>query len=247
MPRFFIEKEAVKDNVAEIVGEDARNISRVLRLGIGDNVILFDEDGLEYHCVIRQRNSKRLKVEIIQKVYLQRESSVEIILGQGLPKLHKMDIIVQKSTELGIHELVPFHAHRSMPKLDRERLIKKVERWRKIALEATKQCGRNIIPHIEYPIDFKEIIKNEEATDGLKLFLWEGDGTIDLREILQANSDKKRFIVLVGPEGGFTDKEVQDANEHGFKTASMGSRILRSETASISIVSIIQYMFGDLH
>ena len=128
MPRFFIEKGRIRDNIGIIVGEDVKHISRVLRLGVGDRVVLFDDAGWEYHAKIKEESFRELMVDIIKKFLPQRESPIEIILGQGLPKLPKMDIIIQKGTELGVSEILPFNSDRSIPKLINDKSFKKVER-----------------------------------------------------------------------------------------------------------------------
>ena len=246
MPRFLIRGEEIRDNLAVLAGENVKHIRRVLRLGVGDEVILFDEAGWEYHAKIIDGNSKEIKVDVFRKFLPHRESPLEIILGQGLPRLPKMDFIVQKGTELGVSGILPFNSRRSIPKLSDEKIIRKMGRWRKIALEATKQCGRNLVPHIGSPIDFTEILAME-FKDSLKFILWEGERVVGIKEILDMSLDKNRFLVLVGPEGGFTNREIHEAKEAGFKVVSMGNRILRSETAGISILSVIQYKFGDLN
>lgn len=246
MPRFYVPKDAIRNNVAEITGEDIKHIRKVLRLRTGDPIILFDDTGSEYHGVLGCGDSKGLSVEIIKKAYVERESPIEIILGQALAKFHKMDFVVQKITELGATEFIPFHSNRSVVKLDEDKLAKKRDRWQKIALEATKQCGRNKVTRISPPVNLNEIFE-KQMPGSLKLIPWEGDKTLDLKGLLNMNSDKKKFFVLVGPEGGFTKREIQEAKEAGFHPVSMGNRILRSETASISIVSVIQHRFGDLH
>lgn len=245
MPRFFVEKERISNNTADIVGEDVKHIRRVLRLGAGDKVVLFDKAGWEYHARIREGNSKGLKVDIFKKFLPHRESPLEIVLGQSLPRFPKMDLIVQKGTELGVSEILPFNSHRSIPRLSEKRMLKRVERWRKIALEATKQCGRNSTPHIGSPVDFTEILARD-LKDGLKLILWEEEA-VSLKRVLDINPNKNGFFILIGPEGGFTGGEIQEAQEAGFNVASIGNRILRSETASISVLSIIQHRFGDLN
>jgi len=246
VPRFFIEKGRIRDNIGIIVGEDVKHISRVLRLGVGDRVVLFDDAGWEYHAKIKEESFRELMVDIIKKFLPQRESPIEIILGQGLPKLPKMDIIIQKGTELGVSEILPFNSDRSIPKLINDKSFKKVERWRKIALEATKQCGRNFPPHIASPVDFSEIL-TKDLKDALKLILWEEEGAAALKEVFDLNPNANKFFILVGPEGGFSRIEIRKAHEAGFNVANMGIRILRSETASISILSVIQHRFGDLN
>jgi 16S rRNA (uracil1498-N3)-methyltransferase len=246
MPRFFIESDKIKNNIAVIDGEDVKHIRRVLRLGVGDHLILFDNTGLEYHAVIIDVSPKELKVNILKTFLPKREPTIEVVLGQGLPRLPKMDIIVQKGTELGVSRILPFNSQRSIPRLTKEKTFKKVKRWQKIALEAAKQCGRNSTPYIALPVNFSEIL-TENFEDGLKLILWEEEKTLGLRHVLNNNSNLKRFIVLVGPEGGFVETEIEDAQKKGFHVVSMGARILRTETASISILTIIQHRFGDLN
>ena len=246
MARFFVQKENVKKNVATVVGSDVKHIRRVYRLGVGDRVVLFDGTGCEYHAEIISANSKELTVNILESFLPQRESPIETVLGQGLPKLPKMDMIVQKGTELGVSEILPFYSHRSIPNLTGDRLSRRVERWRKIALESSKQCGRDRIPNVGTPIDFAEIL-SVKLQNSLKIILWEGESATGLKGTFDANPDKTKFIILIGPEGGFTNSEILKAEEAGFNVVSMGDRILRSETASISILSVIQYRFGDLN
>ncbi|MDY6853757.1 MAG: 16S rRNA (uracil(1498)-N(3))-methyltransferase [Thermodesulfobacteriota bacterium] len=246
MPRFFIESDKIKNSIAIIDGKDVKHIRRVLRLGVGDHIILFDDTYMEYHAVIIDGNSKEIKAKILNNYLAKREPTIEVILGQGLPRLSKMDIIVQKGTELGVSKILPFNSHRSIPRLTNEKTAKKVKRWQKIALEAAKQCGRNSTPYIALPVDFSKIL-TDDFEDGLKLILWEEEKTFSLRYVLNNNANLKRFFVLVGPEGGFVETEIEDAQKKGFHVVSMGARTLRTETASMSILTIIQHRFGDLN
>ena len=245
MPRFFIEKDRIKDGSATIKGDELKHIRKVLRLGLGDSVILFDEEGWEYHATITKENSRDLKADIIKKCLPQRDSPIEIILAQGLPRLPKMDLVIQKSTELGVSQVLPFHSHRSLPRLSQEKSLMRAARWRKIALESSKQCGRTSIPYIGVPVSFSEIVA-KHLKNSLKIILWEEEKELGLKKILDDHGEKKSFFIIVGPEGGFIDTEIQKASEAGFHGVHIGRRILRTETAGISILSIIQHRFGDL-
>jgi 16S rRNA (uracil1498-N3)-methyltransferase len=245
MRRFFLEKNRMREGRAILDGSEARHVGRVLRLAIGDTVYLFDENGLEYQAIITSKSSKIVEVEILKKSPVKRGPSITIVLGQALPKAQKMDYIVQKTTELGVSTIIPFFSTRSVPSLDDERAQMKRIRWQKVALEATKQCGRVVVPQIEAIVPFKEILK-EWNDNLLKIILWEDEKDIKLKDILRKTQPSPKVTLLVGPEGGFTPDEVNMAKHAGFQTVSLGRYILRTETAGPCLMSILQYEWGDL-
>ena len=243
MRRFFLEKNNIREDKATIRGSEARHIGRVLRLGVGDTLYLLDEDGCEYQAIIIAKSSKAVEVELLRKNPPRDDSPITVILGQALPKAQKMDYIVQKATELGVSTIIPFFTVRTVISLDDQRSKKRQGRWQKIAMEATKQCGRLVAPRIEDVMPFKEVLK-KYSDNLLKIILWEDEKNIKLKEVLRRNQPPQNVIFLIGPEGGFTDDEVDIAREAGFQSVSLGRYILRTETAGLCLLGILQYEWG---
>ncbi len=245
MRRFFLEKNRVKESKATIRGSEAKHIGRVLRLGVGDTLYLLDENGWEYKAEIISKSSKLVEVELLKKSPPREDSSITVVLGQALPKAKKMDFIVQKATELGVSTIIPFFSERTIPSLDDKQLKKRRIRWKRIAAEATKQCGRLVVPQIEEMLPFKEILK-EWSDNYLKIILWEDEKNIKLKQVLSDNQPQQKVIILIGPEGGFTAEEVDMARQAGFKSVSLGKYILRTETVGLCLLNILQYEWGEL-
>ena len=236
----IIQRKKIKNDQALITGSEARHVGRVLRLDVGDTINLLDEMGWKYRGVITGKKTEAIEVRVLEKYPPRKESSIKIVLGQALPKSQKMDYIVQKATELGVDSIIPFFSTRTVPKLDGNRQEKKVERWGKIVLEATKQCGRTVIPQVEKIVTFKEVIRKEED-NSLKIILWEDEKNYRLHNVFKNLQQFKKIIILVGPEGGFTQEEVTAAREHGFLSVGLGNSILRTETAGIYLLSVLHY------
>lgn len=245
MRRFFLEKSKIENERAILSGSEARHIVRVLRLGVGDKLSLFDGNGWEYQSVITSKSSKIVEVAIKKKSPLQENSSIEVVLGQALPKAQKMDYIVQKATELGVSTIIPFFSARSVPSLDDERSQRKHIRWNKVALEATKQCGRLVVPQIEDIVPFTEILEKFKD-NSLKIMLWEDEKNNTLKGLLKRNQPSPKVIFLVGPEGGFTLNEVNLAKHAGFQMVSLGRYILRTETVGLCLLAILHYEWGNM-
>ncbi len=240
MPRFPISRSSIIDQNAVIGGADYRHIVRVLRLGQGSEIILFDEDSLEYVGVITRVGSRDITVRLKESRLVTRESSLSITLLQGLPKGDKMDLIVEKATELGVNTIVPVTTERSQVKNTR-----RLKRWQRIALESSKQCGRINPPSVE---GVKELISaiNFYKNRSLRLIFYE-NAEVNLRNYMRNITEPPKTIVLfIGPEGGFSEKEVDLAMKCDFIPLSLGPRIFRTETAGIVALSILQYLLGDL-
>jgi 16S rRNA (uracil1498-N3)-methyltransferase len=245
MRRFFVKRDRINKGKAILEGSEARHVGKVLRLGAGDSLYLLDEKGWEYKAVITSKSSKTVEVEILEKTPPQKESSLTIILGQALPKAQKMDYVVQKATELGVSAIIPFFSARSVPLLDDERSRKKLDRWQRVALEATKQCARVVVPQIKNVVPFEDILGKGDD-NSLKIMLWEDEKKTTLKDVLRKNKSSQKVVALVGPEGGFTPDEVTMAKHAGFKTVSLGKYILRTETAGPCLLGILHYELGDL-
>jgi 16S rRNA (uracil1498-N3)-methyltransferase len=240
MRHFFIKKNSIKHDSAVITGSEARHVGRVLRRGVGDTLYLLDEDGWEYQAVITAKTSQRVEVQLLAKHPPQKPSPIKITLGQAVPKAHKMDYIVQKATELGVDSVIPFFSARTGPRLPDERLHNRRHRWQKIALEATKQCGRKDVPTVETIVTFEEII-HKRYNNVLKIILWEDEKNRRLKEVLQSSNQCQNIILLIGPEGGFTAEEIEGAKKHDFVSVSLGRFILRTETVGLYLLSVLHY------
>jgi 16S rRNA (uracil1498-N3)-methyltransferase len=250
MIRIFLPPQKLASDQITIDGENARYLSIVLRVKPGEIITIFDGFGHRYICRILQIHKKEVVVEMIKKEPYSAESPVAISLAQGLPKSDKMDLIVQKSTELGVSKIFPIITERSQIKH-----TEKVERWRKIALSASQQCGREKITEIKEPVSIQEFLRNtpltpldrgEQFNTFLNIIFSEEQKEINLKKVLNDFKASKNIVLLIGPEGGFSGKEVSAAVEKGFIEASLGPRILRTETAPIAAISIIQYELGDM-
>lgn len=245
MRRFFFDKNAVEDDSAVITGNLFRHIAKVLRLKIGTSVVLVDQDGAHYTGIIRDIGRRSLVIALEkQRPEPAIAAGPGITLFQGLPKGNKMELILQKSTELGVADVVPFIAERSIPRLPKERETERLVRWQRISREAARQSSRSTLPHISSIKDFPEILGL--ADQDVKLLLWERERTNRLRLILTEYPPPESIAVLVGPEGGLTDGEAEAAMETGFVPITLGSRILRTETAAIAVLAILQFFWGDM-
>jgi 16S rRNA (uracil1498-N3)-methyltransferase len=256
MTHIFLPPDQIASDQIIITGDQARHLALVLRSKLGDTVTVFDGNGCKYECRLTVVHKKEVQAEIIDKSPYSAESPVSITLAQGLPKGDKMDLIVQKSTELGVNTIIPLITERSQV-----RHTGKVERWRKIALSASQQSGRDKVPEIEEPAAFDnylsklfspaargyiEDIKGVKLDSGTCIILSEVYKTRNLKQVLTSANDASRITILVGPEGGFSKEEVSAAIEKGFIEVSLGPRILRTETSPLAAISIIQYELGDL-
>ncbi len=245
MRRFFINREFIRDANAVITGNLFRHMVKVLRLKIGTRVMLTDEEGSQYTGVISNIEKSVATVTIENTAHGQGGGTgVPITLFQGLPKGSKMEFILQKSTELGVSEIIPFVAGRSVPRPAREREEERLVRWRRIVLEAARQSSRSRIPNITPVIDFSRI--PDLSSQSLKLLLWEKERSNGLKAVLSGMSVPQSIAVMIGPEGGLTDEEAEAAVEIGFVPVTMGTRILRTETAAIAVLAILQFFWGDM-
>jgi len=243
MRRFFIKQSKITSTKIFITGSDAAHIKKVLRMEPGDRIWLFDGRGFEYEAMIENLLAGSIEVSITKRFLSASESPVQIIAAQALLKDKKMDILARQLTEIGITKLIPFTAIRSVSRPDKKRLSARRKRWKKIAIEALKQCGRGHVTEIGETITFNDAIKIDDGCD-LKIVFWENESK-PISDAIQHRHYRKILAVL-GPEGGFSEKEIEDARACGFVTASLGPRILRAETAAVAACTILQYLFGDM-
>jgi len=243
--RFRVEKELVRWPEAAIVDpREIRHITRVLRLGPDDKVTLFDGEGNEYGARIDSLSPGKISFVLLQEpARASGESPLRIILGAALLKPGKFDWLLQKATELGTAEIVPFYSARVVPRWEETRTAARQNRWEKIVAEAAKQCGRARVPRIHKPDSFEATLLKDFGGAG-KIFLWEREETERLSGALEGAS--RGVVALVGPEGGFSDPEAELARRAGFRPVGLGPRVLRAETAGVLIVGLLQFLLGDL-
>jgi len=210
---------------------------------VGSLITLTDSEGNDFRGRVTHLSKEKASIFIFDGFLSPTESSVEIILLQALPEKERMELIIQKTTELGVSGIIPFKSERSISLEEREAKQKKAHRWQEIAVKAVQQSRRAKVPWIAAYHLFNEALKVCED-DGLKIILWEKDGG-KLKNVLRQYSPQKIYV-MVGPEGGFTEEEVNLARGRGFIPVKLGQRILRTETAAITLVGILQYEWGDL-
>ena len=241
MPKFFIKKDDIVNNSVEIRGDTLNHIKNVFRLKIGDVLTLCDGEGTDYKATIEEENSEFIRAKILEMYETNSEPSVNITLYQGIPKATKMDLIIQKNVELGIKRIVPVICERTIVKFySKKDEEKKVERWQKISQEASKQSGRGIIPVIEEPIKLKDAL-NRCSNYDLAIIPYEKEYERTLKNVLCENNGAKEICMFIGPEGGFSEQEIEYAIQNNVIPVTLGNRILRTETASLYTTAIIIY------
>jgi 16S rRNA (uracil1498-N3)-methyltransferase len=244
MPRFYVSHPHIENGLLKVEGDEVKHIRKVLRLKAGDGIVIFNGTGKEYEGRIVEEGPSSVEI-IIENIFAsEKESHIEITLAQSLLKGEKMDYLVQKATELGVKEIMPFLSSRSIPRLEKSVSLRRWRRWEKIAVTASKQCGRGVVPKIEPLQDYSEMLRNI-SPGSLHLVFWEKEGA-KLKEVLEGLKEKIKIFFIVGPEGGLSQEEVGLAKENGFIPVTLGKRILRSETVSLCFLSILQYEWGDI-
>lgn len=244
MRRFLVSPEFLASQSFTIEGELYRHMIKVLRLNVGDRVRLFDGSGREGTAVIRKIGTRNLTVTLESPPTVHVAQTPAITLIQGLPKGEKGDLIVQKATELGVSSIVTFPAQRSVVKIAADQRAQRQARWQKIADEAARQSQRTSVPSVVLAESLPAVL--ERSVDAVKLLLWEGEQQRHLKEALASPALPSQIAILVGPEGGITDSEAELAVSHGFTPVSLGPRILRTETAGLAMIAILQYHWGDM-
>ncbi|HOK43983.1 MAG TPA: 16S rRNA (uracil(1498)-N(3))-methyltransferase [Thermoclostridium caenicola] len=247
MHRFMVNPGQIGEGVVSIQGSDLKHLSQVLRLGKGDIIQVFDGNGMEYTARLTAIGRDQATAVIMESHPAGTEPCVRLTLYQGLPKMEKMDLIIQKAVELGVYRIVPVLTQRTVVQLDGSSTEKKMARWNRIAVEAAKQCGRACVPEIMNPLTLKEILRGFECPD-LAIALYENEQKKCLKEVLKCYNinDIGNIALFIGPEGGFAEEEADAMHQAGIQTASLGNRILRTETAAISGISIIMYEMGEM-
>ena len=234
MPRFFVKTEQIEEKMITIIGEDVKHIKNVLRKQTGDNLeICNQETGTTYKCKILDLREQEIINEIIE------ESEG---IDQGLPKADKMELIIQKSIELGANAIIPVEMKRCVVKLDSKSEGKKIERWQKIAESAAKQSGRSTIPEIRGIVKIEDIVKLKDKYNSIIVcYENEKENYIKSELLKLKNRQETKIAVVIGPEGGLEEKDVEYLKQNGAAVVTLGNRILRTETVALNLLSIIMY------
>lgn len=239
---FYCEPNNVSEHKITITGSDVNHIKNVLRMERGEELMICDGTGMQYTCQIEDFVAGEVLLSIQKAEKSSTELPVRLKLYQGLPKKDKMELIIQKAVELGAVEIIPVMTKRCIVKLeDDKKEAKKLERWQAIAESAAKQSGRGSIPTVGHVINYKEAIK-KASSEGMALIPYEmAEGMKTLKEAVSKASEQQVISVFIGPEGGFEEAEVEFAKENGVIPVSLGKRILRTETAGFTTLSILMY------
>ena len=245
MPKFFVAENQINNNKITIIGNDVSHIKNVLRQKSGDKITICDTSKeQDYLCEIDKIEEKSIDCNIIEKLENNTESNVKVTIFQGLPKADKMELVIQKSVELGVYDITQLQMKRCVVKLNEKDKAKKIQRWQKISEVAAKQCGRNIIPKINNIVNVKEVCNLCNEYD-IVLIAYENEkeNTLkkELKNLKKLDKEEIKVAVIIGPEGGIAPEEIEMFEENGAKIITLGNRILRTETVALSVLSIIMY------
>lgn len=241
MHRFYVDGYSGNGNTIDITGGDVNHIRNVLRLKAADNIIINDGAGTDYVCAIETMGNDVVTARIVDVNRNAAELSTRLVLFQGMPKADKLELIIQKSVELGVSEIVPVMTKRTVVKLDAKKEDKKLARYNMIATSAAKQSGRGIIPEVKPFMSFKEALAYAGTLDMSIIPYEEAKGIEYSRQVIKNIKGKKSLGIFIGPEGGFAKEEVEAAIDIGAKCITLGNRILRTETAGLAVVSVIMF------
>ena len=246
MPKFFVAAETVYENEIHITGDTVNHIKNVLRLGINDEITINDRQGNDYKCIIKEVGNSCVIGTIKERYAASTEPQVEVVLFQSLIKGEKLEWVIQKSVEIGVTKIIPIETSRCIVKLEsKKKTDAKVERWNKIAEAAAKQSGRGIVPKVMEPLAFKEALAYANKYLDTACIPYEKEKEQSIKTFLQ-HTNATHIGVFIGPEGGFTEEEVRMAMETSVISVTLGSRILRSETAGLVVLANIMYEMGEM-
>lgn len=250
--RFYAPPDSIAGSTVSLSDDETHHLMHVLRMTPGDEAFVFDGCGREYRCDFRSIKDNRAQLEIVDALSDVVESPLYLTLAQALARGEKFDFIVQKATELGVSCITPLVTRYADVRLDDQQKTKRVERWRRISLEAMKQCGRRTLVEIAAPLTIREFIAaNEAPRDGnvhlqQVLLMFNEKGGMSLAAALAEISMPCPIVALIGPEGGWSDDEMETLNDFGSRSVTLGPRVLRTETAAVVAIALIQQAIGDL-
>lgn len=242
MYRFFVEENQIYEGAVHITGSDVNHIKNVLRMRPGEKILVSTGGEKEYHCSVLEFPEGEVVAQVEEITEAERELPSRIVLFQGLPKGDKMELIIQKAVELGAAEIVPVEMKRCVVRLDQKKAAKKVERWQAIALGAAKQSKRMVVPTVHTPVSFQQAVTMAEEFD-IRLMPYENaEGMDETRTLLETIKPGESIAVWIGPEGGIDETEVEMAMKANVRPVTLGNRILRTETAGMTILSVLMYL-----
>lgn len=241
--RFYATQAQINDSGATLDAEQAHHLTRVLRLGEGARVFVFDGEGAEWECEVARIAKREVELNLLRRLDDVIESPLRLTLAQALIKGDKFDWVVQKATELGVTRIVPLITEHCDVRRAEERAEQRLQRWRRISLEALKQCGRRRLVEICEPGPFEDFCGSATQDDRLIFSERGGQG---LREVSAKLQRSNQLSLCVASEGGWSERELKTAEANGFIAVHLGPRILRTETAAISVVTLAQHLFGDM-
>lgn len=242
MHRFYVSNEQIGDDKISIYGQDVNHIKNVLRLSKGEKIAICNGQGQDFYCIIETVSSDCIEAIIESSEDTETELDLKMYLFQGLPKKDKMELIIQKAVELGVHEIVPVVTSRTIVKIDNPaKEAKKLERWQAIAESAAKQSGRGIIPKVHNVVNFNEALVMTEDLDTAIIPYEKADGIEASRTLISNAAHSGSVGVFIGPEGGFDDSEINKAMSKGIMPVTLGRRILRTETAGLTTLSLLMF------
>lgn len=241
MHRFFVSPQQIEEHHIHITGNDVNHIKNVLRMRVEEQILVSDGENHEYTCYIESLEAEEILAHIMYVQEAGLELASKIFLFQGLPKSDKMELIIQKAVELGVYEVVPVATSRAVVKLDEKKARKKVERWQQIAESAAKQSKRMRIPQVHGVCSYREALEYAQQCD-VKLIPYElAKGMGETKRIIGDIRPGQSVAIFIGPEGGFSEEEIEKAIEQDTIPITLGRRILRTETAGLAILSILMY------
>lgn len=241
MHHFFTDPSQVQGDKIEIEGTDVNHIKNVLRMKIGEKVQISDQSGKNYSCELEAFEAEKVRFQILEERESENELPSRIYLFQGLPKSDKMEWIVQKAVELGVYEVIPVATHRAVVKLDEKKAVKKIARWNAIAEGAAKQSGRDVIPCVKEVMSLENALSYAASLDLILMPYEDVEGMEKTRRVIGQIKPGQSIGIFIGPEGGFEETEVQKAQKSGAVPVTLGKRILRTETAGLTVLSILMY------
>lgn len=243
MFRYFCADDSIAKNMVKVSGKDARHLKTILRAEEGQFISVVTESS-EFKAEITEVKDE-ITCKIVEKIERNNETKINVTLCQGIPKQAKMETIIQQNVELGVKNFIPLITERTVVKLtDKDREQKKLERWRKISKESSKQSKRNIIPEVEDIITVKELAERIKNEDAEIIVPYELEDMRTLRDVL--SEPRKNYYIVIGPEGGFDIKEIEMLKEAGANIVTLGKRILRTETAGVVAASVIMYACNEM-
>jgi 16S rRNA (uracil1498-N3)-methyltransferase len=241
LTRVYVDVELQTGRRLTVEGSAGNHISRVLRLRVGDVLTLFNGHGGEYAGSIEEIRRDTVVISVLERQDVERESPCQLTLAQGISRGERMDWVVQKATELGVWRIAPIFTERSVVQLDEKQAVRKLQHWRSIAVAACEQSGRNRVPQITEPVGLYELL--EQRTSGGTALLLSPGAPLRIVDVASAGTD---ITVLIGPEGGLAEVEQEAAIKSGFAPVRLGPRVLRTETAAVCALAVLQQKFGDL-